>query len=359
MDTTKNPQNQAPNSAICLPDAWFFKNYDPDDAQQLSRNIARASSAAPTYFNPTRFGKFKSLVDGGFAANAPGMSALAEAMNVAKPGDDFLVVMLGTGYRNQAYPYWGLRFRPKPLWIQPALELYSGMMTKVVQYQLSTILNKQVPNSVAHAGVDPLSRPQIRFLNLDAQMTPAMDAIDNIDPKNVQGQIDLAYRTVDANLADVEKMAKELVRQYRLRMSGTADHMVYTILANTGGGERGIYTAVLADILSQMTGLHPTQMFWMNAGNSAGALNTCLQTAPAPDGSPLYSTSDGVRIWKEALPIIFKTSWWHKVGQYVGLGAKYPNAGIEDILLQYLGDTKFGSHIGKVMCPAVVTDQTA
>ena len=363
--TTKAPnqdpgqtQSQNPASQVILPEAWFFKSWDPDDGQLLSRLIARGSAAAPTYFNNTRFGKqFRSVVDGGFAANAPGMSAMAEAIKVSKPGDDFLAVVLGTGYPNKKYPYWSLRFRPNWLYIQPALEMYGIMMSQVVYYQLDTILNIQMPNSIQHAGIDPKSRPRIRLLNLDAQMSAKMFSIDNIDPANVQAEIDLAYRTVEANQADVEKMVTELVRCYHARTAAVpSDHTVWPFVANTGGGARGIFTAALMDILSQMSGLHPTQMFWLNSGNSAGSLNTMLQTAPNPDGSPRYSASDALAIWKEVLPIVFKTNWLRIVGQYVGAGAKYPNSGIESVLKQYLGDTIFRDHIGRVMCPAVVTD---
>ncbi len=359
MITRPNLQTDV-NSSTVLPEAWFFKNWDANDGQLQSRLIARGSSAAPTYFNNTRFGNFRSVIDGGLAANAVGMSAFAEAVRVAKPGDDYLVVTLGTGFPNKRYSYPSLRFRPNWMYIQPALEMYGIMMSQVVQYQLDTILNIQMPNSVQHAGIDPKTRPSIRLLNLDAEMPSSMYSVDNINPKNVQAEIDLAHRTVEANLAAVEQMVQELVRVYNLRQSGvTVDHTIWPLVSNSGGGARGIFTAVLMDILSQMSGLHPTQMFWLNAGNSAGCLNTMLQTAPKPDGTPRYSTSDALAIWKEVLPIVFKKEWWRILGQYVGAGAKYANSGIEGILLQYLGDTLFGDHIGRVMCPAVVTDMEA
>jgi hypothetical protein len=358
----QNDQNDPSEQAVILPEAWFFKNWMTEDAQWQSRFIARASAAAPTLLNNTRFGPFRSIIDGGLAANAPGMCALAECLKVAKPGDDFLAVTLGTGYPNKKYSYRSLRYRPSPLYIGPALELFGVMMPAVVKYQLKAILNVQMPNSLQFKGVDPDTRPCIRYLDLDAEMPPDMFSSDNIDKKNVQAELDLAARTVENNRDKVEQMIKELIRAREMRLSGSAEHTIWPFVANTGGGARGVFTAALMNLFWQMTApdkasrLHPTELFWLNAGNSAGSLNTMFQTAPNKDGTPKYTPDDAQRIYQEVLPIVFKTNWWRTIGQYVGLGAKYPNSGIESVLLEYLGNTLYGDHIGRVMVPAVVTD---
>jgi uncharacterized protein len=87
------------------------------------RDVARATSAAPTYFPPARItslaGEVVTAVDGGLYANNPSVCALVQA---AKSGDlaEVLVVSLGTGRVDRPYLYsrtrrWGLARWARPL----------------------------------------------------------------------------------------------------------------------------------------------------------------------------------------------------------------------------------------------------
>jgi len=70
-------------------DAHFFKSWEAKG--ELMWEVARATSAAPTYFPP-----FHSLIDGAVACNDPAMCAYAEALQLW-PGEQTSVVSLGTG----------------------------------------------------------------------------------------------------------------------------------------------------------------------------------------------------------------------------------------------------------------------
>ena len=78
----------------------FFHNYPgPDsDSHWLARDVALATSAAPTYF-PT----YKGFADGGLVANNPSMCALAQAV-CPKAGkqrlEDVALLSIGTGTRS-------------------------------------------------------------------------------------------------------------------------------------------------------------------------------------------------------------------------------------------------------------------
>lgn len=68
------------------------------------KDIARATSAAPTYFPMKKVrsideGKEFSLVDGGMAVNNPAFIALAEAYNLYGPERQINLISLGTGER--------------------------------------------------------------------------------------------------------------------------------------------------------------------------------------------------------------------------------------------------------------------
>ncbi|RJP76169.1 MAG: patatin [Candidatus Zixiibacteriota bacterium] len=106
--------------------------------------VARAATAAPTYFEPARIeisgpSDYYALVDGGVYAGNPAMCAYAEACNLY-PGRDLLVVSLGTGVLTRRLPYpevkrWGLAS-----WAQPLVDVVFGGVSDTVDYQLRQLL---------------------------------------------------------------------------------------------------------------------------------------------------------------------------------------------------------------------------
>jgi len=83
-----------------------FKSWTDHD--ELLRDVARATSAAPTYFPPTEDG----LIDGGVWANDPALCAVTEA-RLCWPGEELRVISIGTGTTRErvsahAASGWGL-----------------------------------------------------------------------------------------------------------------------------------------------------------------------------------------------------------------------------------------------------------
>lgn len=132
--------------------AWFFKrrharaeNRNGDNF--LMREIARATSAAPTYFEPflVEGGPHDkcALIDGGVHSNNPAMCAYVEARKIHPEENDFLVVSLGTGELTRSLPYeevkgWGLA-----LWAQPILNVVFDGVADTVNYQLRELLSTE------------------------------------------------------------------------------------------------------------------------------------------------------------------------------------------------------------------------
>ncbi len=77
-----------------------FKSWESDSQLTYLRDVARATSAAPTYF-PSSQGRYS---DGGIFATDPAMNAFAES-RVLWPGDPLLMLSLGTGFRREAEKY--------------------------------------------------------------------------------------------------------------------------------------------------------------------------------------------------------------------------------------------------------------
>lgn len=94
----RGPELLIPAYAIDVPSAWFFRTWkarsDATDNLHL-RDVARATSAAPTYFPPAMVGGH-AFIDGGMFANNPAMCALASARKLW-PGQPVEMLSLGTG----------------------------------------------------------------------------------------------------------------------------------------------------------------------------------------------------------------------------------------------------------------------
>ena len=106
------------------------------------REIARATSAAPTFFPPLElpdlaFGKpDMCLIDGGVFANNPAMCAWAEAPQLFRGVEEFIVVSIGTGNDEDQVPYahakgWGLA-----QWARPLVKILLDGVSDTVDYQM-------------------------------------------------------------------------------------------------------------------------------------------------------------------------------------------------------------------------------
>lgn len=142
---------------------YFFKSWRPERDAPLV-DVARATSAAPTYFEPHRLGEM-SLVDGGVFANNPAMCAYAEAQRL-EPGAH-LVVSLGTGEHTRPIHHaqakdWGL-----VEWVRPVIDIVFDGTSDTVDYQLQHLC---VPGD---------------YVRLETPLEHASDALDDASPGNL------------------------------------------------------------------------------------------------------------------------------------------------------------------------------
>ena len=170
------------------------------------RDVARATSAAPTYFEPANISSLTRqvypLIDGGVFANNPTMCACVEAFNSnpALKVSDLHVLSVGTGEVDKSYHYSEAKNWGKIGWIGPVLDVMMSGASETVDYQMRKLF--------ISAG-----RPdQYLRLQLDLQKYPDVDgAMDNASEENMRaleraGQ-KLAY---DSDLA-LTAFAKTLV----------------------------------------------------------------------------------------------------------------------------------------------------
>jgi uncharacterized protein len=172
---------------------FFFKSRSakvkPDYDFPMKR-VARATSAAPTFFEPCKLetgtpDDYYALIDGGVYANNPAMCGLVEASTCWNEARDFLVVSLGTGEQLKPLPYnkakgWGLAH-----WAKPVLEIVLDAVSSTVDYQLRQTL------------------PAARYFRFQTRLTHGSESMDDVSPENLRGlklQGEALARDRDADL---------------------------------------------------------------------------------------------------------------------------------------------------------------
>jgi patatin-like phospholipase/acyl hydrolase len=183
---------------------WFFKRrhaLDPNEGfNPFMREVARATSAAPTYFEPLhlKVGSLgnRAFIDGGVHSNNPAMCAYVEARKIHPEENDFLVVSLGTGEptRNMSYEEvkgWGLA-----LWAQPILNVVFDGVADTVDYQLRELL--------------PAEGDDRRYYRFQTVLDIGKDDMDDASATNIQALKTKAKEIMTKNDATLEALCSQL-----------------------------------------------------------------------------------------------------------------------------------------------------
>jgi uncharacterized protein len=187
------PNLIVPSYDTNLPGPYFFKTTDaqasPADDFPLSL-VARATAAAPTYFEPVESGE-KALVDGGVFAANPAMCALAEALNTVSP-KDVVLVSLGTGERTHQRDFdevkdWGL-----VNWARPILDVVFDGASDAANYQLKRVL------------------PADRYWRLQVELTMASDHLDDATEGNLAKLRGHADELIQTRSDDLDRVVAAL-----------------------------------------------------------------------------------------------------------------------------------------------------
>ena len=174
------------------------------------RQVARATSAAPTYFEPAKVEAkgpvdYYALVDGGVFANNPAMCAYVEATGILKergsaPSDEptVLMVSLGTGQFTDRLRYeeaagWGLM-----QWARPLIDVVFDGVSDTVDFQLKQLLPR---------GDDGLRR----YYRFQTELVEVSDAMDDVTPENMRDLKLLAQTMIDSE----EERLSELCQRHR------------------------------------------------------------------------------------------------------------------------------------------------
>lgn len=177
----------------------------------LLRHVARATSAAPTYFEAFLLDESqwsgenanrRALVDGGVFANNPSMIALSEALSSGTDISKVLLCAVGTGMNDRKIPYeeakdWGLLG-----WVRPVISVMMDGMSDSAHYHAQKLLLD--PDD------DPAKQLYFRF---DIRLKDALDDLDATHRANITALLEEADKIIKEQGDELNRLAQTLVKR--------------------------------------------------------------------------------------------------------------------------------------------------
>ena len=182
---------------------WFFARHKARSKPGWDftmRFVARATSAAPTFFEPEALSPTPprgGLVDGGVFANNPAMCAYVEMKDQRPDADEVLVVSLGTGQHTRPIKYeeakdWGLAF-----WAKPILNVVFDGVSDTVDHQMGILCR-------ANADGDP------RYYRFQTELDVGSDDMDNATATNIAILKQKAQQLIESQSDALDTLCNEL-----------------------------------------------------------------------------------------------------------------------------------------------------
>jgi uncharacterized protein len=160
-------------------------------------DAARATAAAPTYFEPARVtdvagAQSWALVDGGVFAINPAMVAYAELSAAGRREEVDLVVSLGSGSHTRRLAYENVRGWGQLEWARPLIDVVFDGVADAVDFELEQLL------------------PEGRYVRLQTPLDEASDDLDDASDRNLEALRREGARLVEARSADLDRIAEAL-----------------------------------------------------------------------------------------------------------------------------------------------------
>jgi patatin-like phospholipase/acyl hydrolase len=178
--------------------AFFFKR--SGRRRFRMRDVALATTAAPTYFPPALIrtvpddGRSYSFIDGGVFANNPSLCGYVEARELMPERRHFIVLSLGTGATNRRFTHeeirkWGYLDWVSPVHGVPLTSMMWDSQSEVVTHQLELL-------------------PEVDVYRINASLEHVSEEMDDATPKNLSRIRDKAAEIIDGHDATLEKVAR-------------------------------------------------------------------------------------------------------------------------------------------------------
>lgn len=179
---------------------YFFRKSKAQknkDRMFYLRDIARATSAAPTYFNAAVIhdiyhAKKHLMIDGGVSVNNPALSALVYAFKQYGKGAEYFVLSIGTG-TTVGSPREDIDHSGKIGWASNIVPLLMDSVNDVTDYQMKELLGNN------------------NYYRLQVPIDPIHCALDDASPENIKALEDYAYKFIKDN----EQLLNEIIERIK------------------------------------------------------------------------------------------------------------------------------------------------
>lgn len=180
---------------------FFFKSKkaltDSSD-NFFMKDVAYATSAAPSFFNPLKVcvpgsNEHCVMVDGAIIANNPSLCAYVEAKKYYPRAKDFIMVSLGTGNPSSQLSYEDACQWKRAQWTRKLIYMCNHGMNDTVDYQLKSLLSGKRNN----------------YYRFQTILSPESEEIDNVYPENISRLKEIALKMIKEN----DKVLDELCRK--------------------------------------------------------------------------------------------------------------------------------------------------
>ncbi len=173
---------------------------DPADRNHYLRDVARATSAGPTYFEPAVVGSMATtptrrvLVDGGVFVNNPAMCAYVEARRAfRKNPEDILLVSLGTGDGSRKIKFDEAKDWGAISWIQPLIGIMMDGSADAVDYHLRLLM----PDDTAD---------DQRYFRLTTKLDYGKDDLDDVSDSNIRNLKERARHILNKERTQITRL---------------------------------------------------------------------------------------------------------------------------------------------------------
>jgi hypothetical protein len=186
---------------------FFFKSRNARSRADYDfpmKAVARATSAAPTYFQPLKLDAgaprdYYSLIDGGVYANNPAMCGYVEARTTFPLRGDICVVSLGTGELTKPLRYQALKRWGRVNWAQPILGIVLSGVSSTVDYQLRQLL-------------PPAADGRKRYWRFQLRLGDDTEALDDARPRSIRALKLLAEAMIRERADDLKLLSEQLMK---------------------------------------------------------------------------------------------------------------------------------------------------
>lgn len=171
--------------------------YKGSEENFYMKDVARGSSAAPTYFEPHSMKSLSGeteycLIDGAMAANNPSLCAYVEARKLFPHAKKFLIFSVGTGRLPPEWDYkkarnWGYLDWISPQNNTPLYSILAGSREQCIDSEIRVI-------------------PEIEYYRINPVITRKNADIDNTSAENMIQLKEIALKTVEENKKLLEKL---------------------------------------------------------------------------------------------------------------------------------------------------------